>query len=259
MKKLSTCTLLFLGALVVNSAKAQTRIVGNNQVQNVVRNVAAFSSIEKSGSVDMILVQATQPKVTVVAESNIQQYVQTEVKNGVLHVYMKTPNVSFWRVHKLEVIVEMNDLKNLSINGSGDVESRGALKTPSLNINKDGSGDLSLDINTGSLTLDKKGSGDISFNGTINELQIKASSSGDISLKGNGEKLTVVKSGSGDLEAKRFQVNDLQITNSGSGDAEIWANGTLSMKNSGSGDIEYSGKAQITQSIKTGSGDIEKD
>lgn len=260
MKKISGIfSLSFLFMMTVTALYAQTRIVGNKQVQNVVRDVPAFTSIKKSGSIDLILVPAQQQKVTVVAESNIQDYVQTTVENGVLSIGMKMPRGNMtWRIHKLEVVVAVDHLEKLSLNGSGDVETRGTLSLPTLTIGKNGSGDMDLDIDAGTLSLVKDGSGDVSIEGVIKDLQIKAGSSGDMVLKGSAEKCSIVKSGSGDLEARHFKVGDMTLSNSGSGDAEIWADNNLSIKANGSGDVKYSGNAKIGQLEKTGSGDIKK-
>lgn len=237
---------------------AQNKIIGNGDVQTVDRKVSDFNAIVKSGSVDMVLVPAAQEKVTVIAESNIQPYIQTEVTNGVLHIYTKTPQPSNLKVHKLEVVVAVNQLKSLSLDGSGDVKTTGTLSSPAVSVDKNGSGDLELNINAESLIFHKNGSGDISIDGNIKDLQIKDGSSGDMVLKGSGGNCTIVKSGSGDLRAPHFVTGNMTISNSGSGDAEIRAEKTITIKNSGSGDIEYSGSAEVTHSVKTGSGDIEK-
>lgn len=255
--KLQMFAPLFL--LLSCGSQGQNRLIGNNNLQQKDRQVPAFHGVDNSGSIDVVLVPASGQKVTVIAESNIQQYVKTEVKNGVLQVYLKAPGIHSWKIHKLEVVVATNNLKTLSSNGSGDIKSRGTLRSSSLEIEDNGSGDLDLHLNAEGLKLNKNSSGDVTIEGSFKTVEIRDGSSGDIELSGSADKMVVTHGGSGDLEARHFKVGDLTITNSGSGDAEIWAEGTLSIMNSGSGDVDYGGTPNVTRSVKSGSGDIERD
>ncbi len=250
-----------LAVLISCPASGQIKHEGvyNRNKQKVERNVSSFTSIDKSGSLDLILLQAPREKVTVIAQKSVRPYIVTDTKNGVLYIQLKKPDLNLWKFHQPSVCVAFNRLKKIIANGSGKVEARDTLFLQDLTVNKAGSGDMKLLIKADQLIINKSSSGDMSICGHIENFTLKAHGSGNVDLEGAAGKSNIFMSGSGDLEGRMFNVQNMILSRSGSGDAKVWVDGTLSLYSVGSGEVHYKGNAKIRLLKKREAGDVVKE
>lgn len=260
-----------LAVLVTMFATAQVR--GNGKVVKETRSVDNFSEIKLTCSADLYI---TQGPVNVVVETdeNIQEYVKTEVDEGML--YIGTKGRGFRSVNKLEVHITVPDLEKIMNSGSGDFYFEDTYKAKDLFIDINGSGDLDANFNAVNLELKINGSGDSDISGVVGELRIsvsgsgdidaenlklencyvKNSGSGDISLEGKTNSLIVNQVGSGDLDAYRLVAVDATINNSGSSDITVDVVESLKVTLNGSGDLTYRGNPKKVDVRSNGSGDV---
>lgn len=234
MRALISSALVVLAAGFAVPAVA-ARVSGDGNATSQPREVAAFSSIELETSADVVVKVGQPQRLVVVADSNLLQHVKTEVRGGKLLIDMdgdvrpKTP---------LRVEVSIPELKDLEIDGSGDVTVEGA------------KGDSNLSID---------GSGDIRWTGEAGELHVDIEGSGGVTLAGSAAQLTIEVSGSGDVDAKELKARDAVVEVEGSGDVAVHVTGgKLRAEVSGSGDVAWSGEATVERAVVSGSGAIQK-
>lgn len=215
------------------------KIKGNGNMTTVTRSTSDYDTVKCAGSFDYILVAGTEGQITLEGESNLLQYVKTEVKNGSLHIKTeKGKNISPSRNMTIKVTIPFQDLDKVSLSGSGDLWNTDRINSNDFVVTLSGSGDIILDIATKNVSS-------------------KVTGSGDLTLKGSTTDLEANVTGSGDFHGFNLQAINADVSVTGSGDVELVCNGHLKARVTGSGDIEYKGTPKTEDSKVTGSGSIE--
>ena len=237
MKKVLLLSALFL--LAFTSAHAQwgsKKIRGNGKMVTEARNTSDYERIHVVGSMNVKLVSGTEGNIKVAAESNLQEYILTEVKNGTLKISTEK-GVNLQTRKDLLITVPVKSVNDISLTGSGDIWTQDQLSEERLSVSVTGSGDMVLDIQT-------------------NYLKGHVTGSGDIKIKGSTDNFECNVTGSGDFDAFDLRAKNVEARVSGSGDVMVYASPSLKANVSGSGDIVYKGDPE-KQSFKTnGSGSV---
>ena len=217
------------------------KISGNGNMVSDSRNTSDYDDVLLVGSLDVEIISGKEGALKVEAESNLQEYILTEVNNGKLRIAVKEGvSLDPSRNMNIKVIVPVEDISALSVTGSGDVYNSGVLRTEYLKLSVVGSGDMLLNLN-------------------IKELTGAITGSGDIKLKGSANTLDCKVTGSGDFMAYNLKAKNVEAGVSGSGDIQVSASESLKARVSGSGDITYRGNPEKQDFKTSGSGAISKD
>src|SRR6056297_2985093 len=241
MKKAIVATLVLV---ITASCSAQwgKRIKGNGDKVTIERTTGDYDAIGVSGWFDVDIVDGKEGQLTLEGESNLLEYIITEVKNGKLVIKTENNinlNPSDWK-NGIRITVPVERINAISLSGSGDIVGKTTLKSETLDTAMSGSGDITLDVET-------------------NTVSATISGSGDITLSGNTTDFSATISGSGDIKAFDLAADNVDATVSGSADIKVTANKMLKARVSGSGDITYRGNPEKIDTKTSGSGDISKD
>ncbi|RKS42722.1 putative autotransporter adhesin-like protein [Gillisia mitskevichiae] len=236
--------LLFLILIGTTNMNAQwwgsKKINGNGNMVSDTRSTPRYDEIALIGSMDVQIISGTEGKLKVDAESNLQEYILTEVKDGKLKISVeKDVSLNPSRNMTIRVTVPVETISSLSVTGSGDVSNNGILKANELKIGVTGSGDINLNVEAKQLWGSITGSGDIKLNGKAKDFSCKVT-------------------GSGDFMAYNLNAINVEAAVSGSGDIQVYASESLKARVSGSGDIGYKGNPEKQDFKTSGSGDISK-
>jgi len=237
MKKLLTLSI----ALCTIAATAQwgKTVKGNGKVVTIERSVGDYEVVAVAGWFDVELVDGNEGELTLTGEENLLEYIKTEVKDGKLTIKSKKGvnlKPSNWK-EGIVVLVPVEEIRGVSLSGSGDVVSKKTLKSDEFKTSISGSGDIVLAIEA-------------------DNLKASMSGSGDIKLSGKATDFTVSVSGSGDIKAYDLEADFVEAQVSGSADIKVTANQSLKARVSGSGDISYKGNPKKIDTKTSGSGDI---
>ncbi len=266
--------LTLIAVFVLTSASLHAKNDADVLMQD--RQLPVFTSIKLLSSADLIIQQGNTQQVTVKADSDIIEFIETRVENGTLIVDVKRNNV--FRAHEMEVHITMTNLEKIKSMGSGDIELEGGFKTSNLIVSLSGSGDFQADLQAqnmeleingsgdarfgevrGSFKLSVSGSGDVEADGLqLETCMISSFGSGDISLSGNCIDLTMSQMGSGDINAYGLKSVNATVTNMGSGDMVVSVAESLQAKLNGSGDLTYQGNPAKVKVTANGSGEVYK-
>ncbi len=242
MKKFNVLLIvLFCG---ITSLQAQffgsTKINGNGKISHETRNTKMYESIELIGSLDVELVKGIEGVIKVEAEENLQEYIKTQVSNSRLIIKVKKgydvrPSLS----KRIVVTVPFEDISEVILNGSGDIESTDIIKTKHFSAVLAGSGDINLNIQS-------------------HHLNVNLAGSGDLKLIGRTDQFEASLAGSGDISSYELTTRSALISVVGAGDIQLYVSENLDASIAGSGDIDYKGNPlNVVKSI-VGSGDISK-
>ena len=235
--------ILSISFLTITPAQCQwwssnNSIEGNGNLTSEKRNTGNYDAISLVGSMDVELIAGSEGNLIVEAESNLLEYITTEVNNTTLKISVeKGYNLKPSRNKGIKVIVPFKDLDAVEVTGSGDVWNTHKIKAKKFNTQVTGSGDVKLDLE-------------------VENLMGKITGSGDILLSGKARDFNCKVTGSGDFKAYDLRADNVEATVMGSGDIQVSANSSLKAKVMGSGDIKYKGNP-TNQDFKTsGSGSI---
>lgn len=240
VKHLAFAILLAIGSEQANASTLITVVSSNNIPPDETRKVSGFSGITSSGSYNVFITMGNTESLRLEGNTEVISQIETIVDNGVLKIRNKKQmKLRNWNNGgKVSIYINAKTLNSIILNGSGDIEVSGLVKTKQLSNTISGSGSISLGI-------DAK-----DYAATI-------SGSGKIRVKGKAENAKITVSGSGDFEGKSLHIRNASAKVSGSGDISLAADKNLEAVMSGSGNIRYSGNANV-KSTKSGSGNISK-
>ncbi|MAM19373.1 MAG: head GIN domain-containing protein [Christiangramia sp.] len=225
----------------ISSVQAQwwsssEKVKGNGNVVTKSRSTGDYDGVQLVGSMNVQLVAGNEGQLKIEAESNLQEYITTEVKAGTLKISTKK-GVDLRPTKEILITVPFESISQVSLTGSGDIWTRDQISSSSFGVSVTGSGDVVLDINAG-------------------ELKGAITGSGDIKLKGQARNFDCTVTGSGDFAAYDLRAESVNARVAGSGDIQVYASASLTATVSGSGDIMYKGDPEKQNFKSSGSGDI---
>jgi len=227
--------------LALNSfAQPWKKIAGNGNITKETRTVSNFTGIASAGSWDVMIAYGNSNNIEIEAESNLLEYIETEVENDKLKLRTKN-NVDFKTSKKITIYVTMQKVNSISLAGSGDIIGKG-------NFTNDDVTKVSL-AGSGKIKVDFK---------QFTELSISIAGSGNVIMSGSVETLTARIAGSGDVDCLGVISDALSVSISGSGSVKATANKSVSASIAGSGDVFYAGSATNIKKSIAGSGVVKK-
>ncbi|MGB7784470.1 MAG: head GIN domain-containing protein [Salinimicrobium sp.] len=237
--------ILALLALSIQTANAQwwsgsKKIKGNGNMKTENRKVSDYDAVELEGSMNVQLVAGNEGALKVEAESNLLEYIVTEVNGDELKISTKEGySLSPSGNHKILVTVPFREISAVTLTGSGDIRTSDKITAENFEVKITGSGDIKLPLQAKNARASITGSGDIDLVGSARDFDCKVT-------------------GSGDISAFEFKCENVDATVTGSGDIQVYASEELRAKVPGAGDIEYKGNPK-KQDFKTiGVGSISK-
>lgn len=238
MQKYLLMMLLFTTAVCFNLNAQFNRINGSGNVTKSTRNVATFTGVTVGGSMHVTVIAGKQSSVVVETDDNLQEYLETKVKDGMLVItFTKGKNIS--KITRAKVIVTNPDLDKVRLSGSGTLKTEGNFK--------------SSDVFDAAVS----GSGKLIANVESKETRASISGSGNMELTGNTERLNIAISGSGNFKGYELSTKKSTARVSGSGNVQTRVEDNLEAMIAGSGNIYYKGEASVT-SKTAGSGKVRK-
>ena len=195
-----------------------------------------FSGVNNKIGANVYITPGDVQKIAVSANEKIMKDLSLEVKNGVLVIDKKKRTIRF---DSISIKISMKDLKNLKIEGSGNISTSGIFNTDrDVDLSIAGSGNIDANINTKAT------------------VRTGIYGSGNIDLKGRSMKFESIIQGSGNVSAYDFHSAFATVNIDGSGNCEVSADSTLNANINGSGSIYYKGTPVVNTNIN-GSGDVQ--
>ncbi|MEH6406403.1 MAG: head GIN domain-containing protein [Leeuwenhoekiella sp.] len=239
MKKILTIIALIGLAIPASAQWGSQKVKGNGNKKTITRSISDYDKVNVSGSFDVFLVAGKEGEITIEAVENLMEYIITETEGNSLKIKTeKGYNLQPSNRMGIIITVPFEDLDEVTLAGSGDIQNKDLIKSNSFECSVSGSGDMVLDVEGG-------------------DIEASVAGSGDLTLRGSADKLEVNVTGSGDIHGKEMKAHDTEANVTGSGDIVINCDGgNLKARVTGSGDIQYVGDPAKEDFKVTGSGSI---
>jgi hypothetical protein len=225
-----------LGISCSVGGQSRKTIHGDHNVTRSERKTDSFTGIKVSSGVDVYLKQGDTESITVEADENLHEYIITEVKGGVLHVYTEA---NIRDAEKERVYVTTKNINLVETSSAGDVVGESPIRCDELKLSASSAGDITLEV-------------------YAREINIDISSSGDITLKGETDLLDADLSSAGDLNAYELKAKEAEVSVSSAGDADINVSEKITARASSAGDINYKGDPKFVDVHSSSAGGIHK-
>ena len=173
MKKVSLRAVLILSAFLFIVPLNAQFIRGNGEVTKQMHNVENFDAIKVGGARTVILTQGDSVSVVVETDSNLQEYITLEVKDGTLHFGFKSKKIMKYKV--LKFYITAPDYKSIRVSGASKVVSTGTLNGDQLQISTSGASDLKLDVDYKNIITRVSGASDVMLSGTTTSNEVTCS------------------------------------------------------------------------------------
>ncbi|WP_340198897.1 head GIN domain-containing protein [Ascidiimonas sp. W6] len=241
MKKLTTLVLiLFLGTSLHAQWWGNDKVKGNGNVTTETRNTGEYDGISSAGFMNIVLVSGTEGNITIKGESNLLEYIETEVSGNNLNIKVKKGyNLKPSSGKQVIITIPVKGISKLSLAGSGTIISETTLESDDFKLSVAGSGNLKTSIEADNIKASVAGSGNITLSG-----------------KAGNMKLSIA--GSGNLNATEMKVTNINASIAGSGNAKIHCDGSIKARIAGSGNLKYSGNPTLEDTKSVGSGKVIK-
>ncbi|ABG60801.1 head GIN domain-containing protein [Cytophaga hutchinsonii] len=228
---------ILFGIFISSAVTSCNSIKGSGNVVTSIRPVQEFSGIISSGSFNMYLTQSAVQEVKIIADDNVLQYIETNVRDGILTVTFKD-KVHIKNSTRLDIYVSGPVIEKINLEGSGNIQTTNRL-------------------HSNNLVLVLNGSGKMVAEDACETAIVQLNGSGNITLTGKAKNQTASVSGSGNVNASGFTTENTTASLSGSGSIGLYATESLHASLSGSGSIRYSGNPASVKKEVSGSGMVE--
>lgn len=242
MTKIFTLALLLVGSLSLSAQNwgwgSSKTIRGNGDLINETRDLREFDGVSACCNFEVIITQSSTQSVEIEAESNVMEYISTEVSGGRLEIGFKE-NVSLKNVKDIVITISMRELEYLGASSSAKIITKTAF---------DGR-DLELDASSGSRIT-------CAFAGE--DIRANVSSGAKIILEGKGQSIKADASSGGNIRAKGFVAVEGEANASSGGGVEVQVTDELEADASSGGSVRYTGSVKDVDSDTSSGGSVRR-
>lgn len=209
-------------------------IAGNGEITTETRDAGPeFTSVEVERGLEVEIEQSDRKSITVIADSNLQKHILTEISNGVLKI---TSDENIRSSESQKIIVTMPVIEALQSSSAAEIRSKSTIK----------SDDLSLSASSGSEM-------EIAVEGEV--LSVEASSGSNVQVMGKILTLRTEASSGSEIDAEKVLSNDITAKASGS-NISVYPLVSLKAKASSGANISYHNKPKTVTKESSSGGSI---
>ena len=230
------------------------------------RSVSSFTGIDASSVFNITVTKGGTESLIIEADDAVMPYVRSEVRNGVLHLYLERgSDKKVKNIKTLKATVVMKNLDKVSLSGAckftahdrftsdrfkGDCSGASSmmvnLNTGQLDIDASGASKIQVKANmTGDAKLDVSGTSKIHGELKAGNVRINASGVSSIELTGSASDIKIDASGTSNIKSENFEVKTATIKTSGTSNITLHVTDILNVNLSGVSTINYKGSPVI--------------
>lgn len=236
----------------VTSVNPVSTITSNNTNVGSVRTVPAFNGIEVSSGVEVEFSQNPTQNVTVKTEADKQQYVVTEVENGVLKIFVRNKGVKNLNFNNLKVVVSNPKLSRLVTKSGASFRAVTPINESTLALSSNSgslvSGTFKISTNT---ALEVESGSNVKINLDTKSIAIEASSGSSLKLSGTANTSVISASSGSSVSAGEFVTKSAVVEASSGSSVKINTTESITASASSAASIQYKGNpAKVTKSAQ---------
>lgn len=255
MKRLLFFLMIFgMTTTVVFSQKKETR------------QVLGFTGIDASSAFDITVTKGDRESLVIEADDEVMPFVRSEVKNGILNLYLDNYNTANnKKVDILRAVIVMKNLDKVSLSGACKLTSNDQFSPDKFKVDCSGASNMTVNVSTTQLSIETSGvciiqikadvagdanmdiSGASKIRGELQTANVVFSSSGvsTVELNGSATNFKMNVAGTSKVNAENFTVKNADIVSSGTSVITVNATDILKVSSSGAASVNYKGSPSV--------------
>lgn len=207
---------------------------GNGEISSEKRMLDKFSEIQLTGNYEIGLKKGPKGQLVVVTDSNLLEFIQSEVVNQVLIIESSRKIRS---VDGIKIYITYQELAGIKSVGASVIKTENAIVSDRFELEIPGAGIIDMEVD-------------------VNDLEVTLTGAGLVKLSGRAVNQSISLNGVGNLEAFDLESHSCKVTVSGMGGAEINVKENLIARVNGIGRISYRGNPHTVNDKISGIGTI---
>lgn len=254
--KASPFILLVLFVFFASSATAQWNmwgkgVKGNGNVTTETRNVSDFNKVSVSAGITVIYSQGSK-NVEVEADSNLQEYIITEVKGEKLVVRRKK-NTNIKKYKKMTVYVSSPNIYYASASSGSKFKSEGQISTENLKLDSSSGASMKVSATSKKIELDSSSGSNIVASLEAEKISADASSGSSIKMNGSANQSRLGASSGASVNARDLTTKSCDANVSSAGSVDITVTESIDGSASSGGSVDYWGNpSEVNRSTSSG-------
>ena len=231
------------------------------------RSVSGFTGIDASNAFEITVVKGATESLTIEADDAIMPLVRSEVRNGVLHLYLDNAR-NLRSIKTLKASVVMRNLDRVTLSGASKLVANDLFTPESFKGDCSGATNMTVNLNTGRLSINASGVSKIQLKANVNgnadfdlsgtsklqgELQaagvnFETSGVSSIDVTGSASNIKIDSSGTSKFNGEDFKVKTANIDSSGTSKVNVNVTDAMKVDASGVSSVNYKGAPTIQMS-----------
>lgn len=207
---------------------------GNGEISSEKRMLDKFSEIQLTGNYEIGLKKGPKGQLVVVTDSNLLEFIQSEVVNQVLIIESSKKIRS---VDGIKIYITYQELEGIKSVGASVIKTENTIVSDRFELEIPGAGIIDMVVD-------------------VNDLEVILAGAGLVKLSGRAVNQSISLNGVGNLEAFDLESHSCKVTVSGMGGAEINVKENLTARVNGIGSIRYRGNPHTVNDKISGIGTI---
>ena len=228
------------------------------------RSVSGFTGIDASSVFNITITKGDTESIVIEADDNVMQYVRSEVRSGVLHLYIDNA----YRVRNIKILkasVVMKNLESVTLSGACKLTADDLFTPDKFQVDCSGASSMTANVNTNQLTVETSGASNIRIKSEItggtsmdvsgvskiwgelkaNSVVLTSSGVCSVELTGSASDIKIDASGTSNVKAGDFAVKNADIVSSGTSVITVNATDALKVSSSGAASVNYKGSPSL--------------
>lgn len=239
----------------VNKIASETSISTNNSKKPEINNspnasrqarsVANFSGVSVSSGVKVNFTQSNKTSVVVDTDADKQNYIKTEVQNGILKISVDNKGKKNLNFKKILVEVSSPNLNRVDVSSGASFNTSNIVREKLADLTVSSGGNFSGDFDLAEkLVLSTTSGSSARVNVKTKEAKIQATSGSSVVVTGNAQQASFVVSSAASCNAQNLASNEVSAQVSSSGSVKVNAKQALKSTTSSGGSVRYQGKPE---------------
>jgi len=228
------------------------------------RPVSGFTGIDASSVFNITITKSDRESLTIEADNEVMQYVRSEVRDGVLRLYLDN-NKNVNNVKILKASVAMKNLDKVTLSGACNLTANDLFTPDKFKAGCSGASNLTVNMTTNQLSIETSGASKIQINANVsgdanfdasgasnikgklkaNNVSFGSSGSCSVELTGSATDIKIDASGTSKLDALNFVVKTAKIETSGVCNVTVNVTDALKVNSSGLSSVNYKGSPSL--------------
>lgn len=238
-----------------NAATKSTLVTENISENGVtqVRNVGSFSGIKASNGIKVNFTQANNQSVVVETDTDLQKYVVTEVKNGIL--VLRTDNTDGKKLtfKKLLVTIQAPKLSSVSLTSGAQLNTLNTIKENSFKADLSSGSNLTAEVDAKeSTSIDMTSGSSARLAVNTNLFSFSGTSGSNATITGNTNSASFDLTSAATCNAQNLISQDIMVSATSGSNLKVNASQSIGGTVTSGASVRYKGSA--VSKVKTSSG-----